>query len=266
MHIHTHHIHKDLGVFDYAVYQADRMAKILPVSVTLFLILLGVSASNARAETYYVKPTANSSCPEDGLSCLTFNEYATFLRNSSAENITLIVLAGNHSLNTDLTVVNVTRFTMFSDFDTDIVCDVSANFQFRYIGEVEISGLIFRGCRVSFVHILDQFTLNRCEIRGIDSTETVTGVELSFVKFVNINESIFAWNNKTFESGEFEANGGAIHVNYSQISIADSIFENNFAFNGGSVFALESSITIINCSFTSNQVNKCGGAYSSSTM
>ena len=236
------------------------MAQILPVSVTLSLILLGVSASNARAETCYVKPTANSSCPEDGLSCLTFNEYATFLRNSSAENITLIVLAGNHSFNTDLTVVNVTRFTMFSDFDTDIVCDVSANFQFRYIGEVEISGLIFRGCRVSFVHILDQFTLNRCEIRGIDSTETVTGVELSFVKFVNINESIFAWNNKTFELGEFEANGGAIHVNYSQISIADSIFENNFAFNGGSVFALESSITIINCTFTSNQVNNCGGA------
>ena len=260
MHIHTHHVHKDLGVFGYAVYQADRMAQILSVSVTLSLILLGVSAPNARAETYYVKPTANSSCPEDGLSCLTLNEYATFLRNSFAENITLIVLAGNHSLNTDLTVVNVTRFTMFSDFDTDIVCDVSANFQFRYIGEVEISGLIFRGCRVSFVHILDQFTLNRCEIRGIDSTETVTGVELSFVKFVNINESIFAWNNKTFELGEFEANGGAIHVNYSQISIADSIFENNFAFNGGSVFALESSITIINCTFTSNQVNKCGGA------
>ena len=39
------------------------------------------------------------------------------------------------------------------------------------------------------------------------------------MKFVNINESIFAWNNKTFESGEFEANGGAIHVNYSHISM-----------------------------------------------
>ena len=257
MHIHTHHVHKDLGVFGYAVYQADRMAQILPVSVTLFLILLGVSASNARAETYYVKPTANSSCPEDGLSCLTLNEYATFLRNSFAENITLTVLAGNHSLNTDLTVVNVTRFTMFSDFDTDIVCDVSANFQFRYIGEVEISGLIFRGCRVSFVHILDQFTLNRCEIRG-NTLGMTAGLELNIVKFVYINNSTFAWNNKT--SAEFAANGGALHVNSSQISIVDSIFENNLAFNGGSVFALQSSITIINSSFTNNQVNNCGSA------
>ena len=96
------------------------------VCVTVMFMML---SSLTAAEIYYVTPIPNTLCPEEGVPCFTLSEYATKPSDYFASNTTLILLPGNHSLDSVLWITNITSLSI-------MVCNLTVA-----IGT--INGLIF---------------------------------------------------------------------------------------------------------------------------
>lgn len=62
------------------------------------LAKLSLSWPMVSGETYYAAPTTGTLCPEDGVPCFNLSEYSAKPDNYFASNSTLILLPGNHSL------------------------------------------------------------------------------------------------------------------------------------------------------------------------
>lgn len=90
------------------------------------------------------------------MSCLTLSMLAANTSSFLNSNMTLIFLAGNHTLNTELSMSNIDDFLRLSANDsatTSITCGGNANLTFGNITQMQINGLEFVRCsgKVEFV-------------------------------------------------------------------------------------------------------------------
>ena len=115
------------------------------VAVLLINILSYCSADNV----YCVTPNATScsSCPPNSTNCTTLSEYAQEAEMYFTSNTTMMFLPGDHVLDTDITVVNISRLTMsgesFSGNIATVVRNGSVGFNFTNMVNFNILSLAF---------------------------------------------------------------------------------------------------------------------------
>lgn len=246
-----------------------------------FLILVVVFSASAQ-NVHYVKPIYSSflSCP--GEPCLTLDQYIfpqdpiTYFTTGSV----FVFLAGNHSLDTTVSLENVSNITFIGDHGANIVCGNGVTVIFENTANLTIVGIRFVSFPTSnsgsilLLHnsinfLIAESTFQGCKrsraIYSINSTILVRnclfegnsgyrgGAILSFDSAVTIKQSKFSANEAT--------RGGAINVARSFLQLTENIFFGNKAkVNGGAISAWNSYINNTNNNFVRNGATFRGGA------
>ena len=226
-------------------------------------------------EVYYITPSLSLSCPEQP--CLTLSQFVTDSRNSLGSNVTLLFLPGNHDLQSELLVINITEVHMFSHSDfpkqmINISCRQFARLLFENVYLVHMSHLSFTGCGGNEVKLVSHFILTDSSFIGQGN---ISGTALEIVQTTaSIIKSSFTFNSHGSYRGpigllhslriQYPASrhsvyalvGGALIVAQSNVNITDSIFEENTAEVGGAIFSEGySDITVSNCTFKGNRAS-----------
>ena len=222
-------------------------------------------------ESYHITSSSSDSCPEDP--CLTLSEFTASVSSYLHTNATLILLPGNHSLNTSLVIANTNNFLFCSQhfsglLSTMIVCTGSAaRFEFISVVHIQIHGLKFLGCRGNRVESVTDFSLEDTYFEG---QEDHRGTALELVNStVEIKRSSFVTNNnkrsyqRQFGTTKSVQTGGAVIVNQSIASFVNCDFEQNSAELGGAIYGdTASKIDIIDSRFNGNHATGCRNRYS----
>ena len=237
--------------------------KVTPFLVALVLYML---VGTSSADTYYVTPSGNIPCPEEGMPCFTLSQYAIKPSNFFASNITLFVLPGNHILDSEFLIRNTTFLSVVSNTtshsDTLITCYHSAKLTFENIDVVNMKGLVLLGCVNSEITFVEELTLEDCSFQG--QGHNGTGLELNEVSTASITKSTFSSNTGkealVSDLGRLQI-GGAMIVKKTRLDITDSVFNDNTAnVFGGALYTNLSDVTIHSCSFNNNTVTGDGGS------
>ncbi len=115
---------------------------LVPLLISLLLPLASTQS------TYYIKPTAESSCHHED--CLTLSEYAK--ESSRSDNLTLLFLPGEHTLNdsiiflADRRSLKLLGSTSLHHNVSTIQCIGDTGIILKNISIVEIMGLRFLNC------------------------------------------------------------------------------------------------------------------------
>ena len=124
---------------------AQRVSFIVLVAALLITTLSYCSAENV----YCVTPTATlcSSCPHNSTHCATLSEYAQEAELYFTSNTTMVFLPGDHVLDRNIAVANVTRLTMRGESSSDNIATVvhngSVGFSFTNMVNFNIDFLAF---------------------------------------------------------------------------------------------------------------------------
>ena len=225
---------------------------------------------NVFEQVYYItaSPLAEP-CPVEV--CLNLTQFASNTDYYLSENVTLLVSQGNHHLNSQLIVANVSRFsliadTMSNDSNVAIVCNDS--FTIENVSEVYMNGLSFVGCTNNHIKSVKQLFLDSCSFDGLYHNGTALNIVNTTT--ANITGSWFKYNNGSYHEWLSELNvpynyyfrnldkvivGGAIIGINSSISIHNSKFMKNSAQIGGAMFIeQESELFLSNCEFHHNNL------------
>ena len=229
---------------------------VLTLALTVVLLAL---PSLTYGITLHVRPTStNTSCPPRP--CHTLSEYAQdpgqYFNDS---NLTLTFLPGNHTLDINLTITNISQLEIHGAvLPTKIVCGSLVGFIFSNISKLSIDGLAFAACaarRDIYFHIYHTYT-------------TYYGLRLQSVQMAEIIDCTFQ-----------DSYGSALGVVDSRVVLRDNNFINNCllcsngcysGYNyqgpscyGGGVFVQRSNLNITgNSSFSGNSANWYGGGVS----
>ena len=248
------------------------------------LILLRLT-SNCESVIYHIKSNESDPCPSDEQLCLSLPDFAATNHNGN-ENISLILLPGNHNLTTNITLSNFKRLEMLHlSTNATFTCALSTHFSFEQIESVSIRRVTFIGCGNNLVRDVSKFILQEAVFKGQADTGTAltlinTTAEIDHCSFIGnqfgtVMESVeslklittnIAWLIVRNVTGVVRV-GGALISTYSNVSISHSTFENNTAEIGGDIYAEEeSSIFVYNSTFTgdgpqpANEESSFGGA------
>ena len=131
-----------------------------PTSITVLVAMLLINKlSYCSAENVYcVTPTATScsSCPHNSTHCATLCEYAQEAELYFTSDTTMVFLPGDHVLNVDITVANVTRLTMHGESSSDntatVVHNGSVGVSFTNMVDFNIYYLAFTSYNRSWGH------------------------------------------------------------------------------------------------------------------
>ena len=247
------------------------MIQLLKISV--LILFLGLVATN-ESVIYYIKPIDTNR--EDTCSagtnqtCLSLSEFGAANR-SNHMNITVILLPGNHSLFTNISLSNFQTFKMYSEFfNATITCNLSVHFSFELIQIVSITKMKFIGCGSNLVkNVLIEITLQESIFIGqvdtgtsltlINSTAKIDhcifidnqfGTVMESIKSLELITTNIIWLTVRNVTGTVRV-GGAMIFTHSNVSITHTTFENNTAEIGGDIYAdEESEISILNSTFT----------------
>ena len=216
------------------------------------------------SEPVYIKPVDNSLCPDETSQCMTLTKYATSRHNTPSSNTTLLLLPGNHSLNANLTIVNIAELAIITDernVSVRVTCTQMVKFQFQNVSKLHMRGLQLIGCTDNYFTMVDDFLFENCEIHG--QKKNGTGLRLNHVGWALIRDSLFVSLRGTrlvTPTGRTYVNGGAMALNYTNVLIEGCMFDNNAAHDGGALYAPFSNVTITSkSSFTNNKADHNGG-------
>ena len=216
-----------------------------------------------------VIPTATScsSCPHN-THCATLSEYAQQAELYFTSNTTMVFLAGDHTLDRNITVANVARLTMHGEISSGSVAKI--------VGSGSV-GLIFTSMVDFKIHFLAFASCSRIyeDVPAIhyalllQSTQSAELVNCSFhdnlaTALVLINANITLVGNIEFTHNHCDSDpytgGGIIAISSNLKSVGNTTFLDNVG-NGGAIFALQNSVLSFNG--TNNFINNSadyGGA------
>ena len=130
---------------------------ILLFSVTLSCLYTTLSSfSEEESDVIYIRPV-NVQCPSE--SCLTLSQFA---QNTTLEHQSFILLPGNHNLDTEIVVANISKVIFMipnSSLVATIYCQNKAYLKFHEIKHLLIVGLNFIGCTNSQIISVNQCTI-----------------------------------------------------------------------------------------------------------
>ena len=132
------------------------MSQYTTFSVLVAALLITTLSCCSAENVYCVTPTATScsSCPHN-THCATLSEYAQEAELYFTSNTTMVFLPGDHTLDTNITVVNVARLTMCGESSSGnratVVCSRSVGLSFISMVEFKIDSLAFTSCNRKYV-------------------------------------------------------------------------------------------------------------------
>ena len=248
----------------------------------LFLLLNAVEYSSG--ERFNIVPSPDSPCPGEftGEPCLTLQQYVA---NPGLGSITLELNPGNHSLDSQLSVLSVDSFVMRANISATVTCS-QQGFYFYQLQLVHVTGITFVGCRMNLQYVINatferNLFVNRT--RCCDSGAAIYAyysasilVRLCVVSNNNVfNGAIYGYQSNfiieqtTFINNYYQrccsiTNGGAIYTAGSgSLDILSSNFINNsasaYSGHGGAIYFDGSNITVTNSTFISNTASAGGG-------
>ena len=124
------------------------MAQSTPFSALMAALLISTLSYCSAENVYCVTPTTTScsSCPHS-IHCATLSEYAEEAELYFASNTTMVFLPGDHVLNMNITVANVTSLTIRGESSSDNVATIvrngSVGFSFTNMVDFNIYSLAF---------------------------------------------------------------------------------------------------------------------------
>ena len=209
---------------------------------------------------------------------MTLSQYAAQPTNFFPPNTTILMLPGNHSLSSPLTITNILLLEMVTNttppqLETRVLCGSSARLQLTTITEVYISGLQFIGCTGNTLTSVEEFVLENVifqqgeysygtllTLREVIEASIVASTFTGGTQAITIVHSNITLNNSIFSNSIFQSNGG-IYVSESVLVIEGCSFLNNTVRNGysGTVYAHYSTVTIKSTEFINNSASN-GGA------
>ena len=125
------------------------MAQSKPFIVLVTALLINTLFYCSAENVYCVTPTATScsSCPQNSTHCTTLSKYAQEAGSYFTSNTTVVFLPGDHLLDENITVANVSRLTMhgvsFSGNIATVVRNGSVGFSFTNMVDFNIYSLAF---------------------------------------------------------------------------------------------------------------------------
>ena len=243
-------------------------------SIVLVMALLINTLSPCSATTVYcVTPIATScsSCPQNSANCTTLSQYAQEAERYFTSNTTMVFLPGDHNLDTNIKVANITRFTMckasYLGNKATIVHNTLVGFSFTSVAEFKVYSLAFTS-----------YSWNDGILPGGNSAlhlQSIQNAELVNCSFHNnigialevIDTNIIVSGNSDFTHNHCESTscvGSGVVALSSNVTFTGNItFLENFAtLYGGGIYISNNSVFnfsgIIN--FIKNSAGDGGGA------
>ena len=266
------------------------MVRSTPLRVLVTALLISTLSYCSAENVYCVTPTATScsSCPHSSTNCTTLSEYAREAELYFTSNTTMVFLPGNHTLDTNITVANVTSLTMCGESSSGnkatVVCSGSVGLHFTSMVDFKLDSLSFTSCSRRYVIMLPSLppVLYHAAMY-LQSTQDAELVNCSFhdnngTALVVINTNITLSGDIEFKRntacGSVALGGGiatALAVNNTNITLAGNTeFTHNRAcvsvVLGGGIGALSSNLTFIgNTAFLDNTAisRQCSFVYGS---
>lgn len=222
---------------------------------------------------YHITPTLSDPCPVTP--CLTLSQFAR--RQVARVNTTLVFLPGKHSLESKISVSNISTLLMLSKYNhsgTQIACNQSGRLTFTNVHSVHISGLNFIECAGNRVENVENFILEDSNFLGPGDDTATDGAALelysSSVVILRCSFKLYSgsilpghsigYTKKANASTEIHRIGGAVVSINSTTTILASRFERNSADIGGVIALYRGSLKILDkCKFSYNQAYSDGG-------
>ena len=221
------------------------------LNLIVFLISFCCTHNSASSEIYHISPTLES-CSVDREPCVTLSQFAANPSQYLQSNTTLVLLEGNHTLNTQLSVEGIVAFSIHSG--QNVTCVNESRIYLHNISNVQLHSMTFRGCRI--------------EVQAVDKVfienNYFTNFEVAFdgfrvLQLMRTNTSIL---NTTFSgissvSSNITSDNSILKASHSDVRIQGITLENCKA-NFGLAFYY-SSVLISHSNFKDNEVNGAKG-------
>ena len=234
-----------------------------PFILRLLLLTVLRHVQECHSFVYYIKANESDEC---NVPCHTLSKFASNLSNDTS--ITLNVLSGVHSLNTNLSISNLANLSIHSDNAT-IVCESDSHFIFQSIELLFVRNMTFIGCGNNLVSDVREFLLQESTFKGQSGSGTVLtllnttadivdctfvdnqyGTVLEAIESLKVLITNIVWLIVKNVTGILRV-GGVIISTHSNVTINLCNFENNTAEVGGDIFANGSSkISVFESNFT----------------
>ncbi len=232
--------------------------KMSPICLYQILLLCIILTDGV---VYHIIPSRSSTCPEESMQCLTLSqliaEYPAGIFHDPSVNLTF--LSGNHTLNEQLNISNVTisELSAYYSFGAVpvIVCKQNAGIMLSDIRNVHISYVDFIGCRGHKFNKINKIMIeDSAFINHHGSALTILLSNIQFVRTLFNSNSGGSQQYRSLPKRSFYVLAGAAIVSKrSNINISESVFMGNVAEVGGAVFAeLHSKISVVHTVFERN--------------
>ena len=264
------------------------MARSTGFTVIVAALLINNLSYCSAENVYCVIPTAAScsSCPHNSTHCTTLSEYAQEAELYFTTNTTMVFLPGDHTLDANITVANVTRLTMRGESSSGsratVVCSGSVGLSFTNMMEFKMHSLAFTSCsRLLRYAIKVPCRFPLASVYAALHLQSAQYAELVNCSFHDNNGSALAvtntsntlaGNNFTHNHCESNCIGGGIIALSSNLSFTGNttFLENRAKFAGtlnnsragGAIYASENTVLSFNGAnnFIHNSADNGGGA------
>ena len=235
------------------------MALSMLFTVIVAALLINTLCYCSASNVYCVTPTVAScsSCPDNSTHCTTLSEYAQEAERYFTSNTTIVFLPGDHDLDANITVANVSRLTMHGESSSGndratVVCSGPVGLKFTNIMNFKIHSLAFTNCSTTYPILLDVLNIILTSTYGVTVSPTFPLIarhvlllqSTQYAKLVNCS---------------FHDNiGTALVVTSSSITAENNDFTHNYCepsrcISGGGIVSISSSLTLIgNTKFIGN--------------
>ena len=211
-------------------------------SIVLVAALLITTLSYCYPENVHcVTPTATScsSCPHNSTNCATLAEYAQEVKMYFTSNTTMVFLPGDHVLDRNITVANVTRLTMHGQSSSDNIATVvrngSVGFSFTNMVNFNIYSLAFTSNNRSWSYGSHPATNSALFLQ---STQSAKLVNCSFHDNLGTAITVRNTNVTLAENNEFISNkcGCKSFSEVRGLGCGVTALNSNLTFTGNTVF------------------------------
>jgi len=247
------------------------MVQSTPFIVCIVALLLSILSCCSTENVYCVMPTTDTSCslcPNNSTHCATLSEYAQQARSYFTSNTTMVFLTGDHTLDMNITVANISRLSMCRETSTGyaarVVCNGSVGLSFMSIVDFKIHLLTFTSCGRSFAKYTPSFDKYVLIFESIEYAELVN---CSFCDNLGTALAVYQTSITLSKNNEFTHNhcdnegfipnscvgGRAITALDSNLTfIGNTTFLRNHATFGNHASFGSAGIYVKNCTLSSN--------------
>ena len=233
----------------------------IPFIVIVGALLINTLSYCSAENVYCVTPTSTScsSCPHNSTNCTTLSEYAQAAELYFTSNTTMVFLPGDHVLDADITVANVTSLTMSGESSSGndratVVCSGQVGLKFTNIMNFKLQSLAFISCSRTYTISLDVLNFfltsgfsNQSALTSLAGIDTKCALLLQSTQYAELVNCSFHDNI-----------GTALVVINSSITAENNDFTHNYCepskcISGGGIVTFSSSLTFIgNTTFIGN--------------